>query len=400
MKPTRIAFDDALQKVRDHAYAGPCEVLPVIMANGRILAQPVVAQRNCPPFDMSAMDGFAIRKDTLKLPGDHSLWIGEAQFAGEPMRPLSKNEARPIYTGAAVPSGTGAVLVKEKANIAGTSLLLSEALMAGANIRLTGEDARLNETVLDRPIRLNPAMVGTLSAYGVTNVTVRAKPQVAILVLGDELAGSEDATADQIIDANGPMVRALLEDAGCSILQHTRIKDDAQAICEALCSALDNGVNMIISTGGASVGAKDLLRSSVEAIGALIYFHGAHMRPGKPVLFATSRSGVPIFGLPGNPVAALVGARFFIMSAIRAWYGMSGEQPILRWSDCQDSGQTRILKAYAKPTEAGSAVVVLPGQQSHMMRSLLAANAWIVQGGDQPRRLFPLFDLLNDRADE
>ena len=394
MTRQRIAFVDALATIRRTIPLGPCERILTAMANGRVLAQAAVAQRDCPPFAMSAMDGYAIGETMISMPGERRLSIGRAQFAGEPMRPLALDEARPIYTGAAVPVGTGAVLVQEHARVTADELLLSETLLAGANIRHAGEDARAGETVLAAPTRLNPAMIGALSAYGIAEVNVRRQRRVAILVLGNELADSGSAAPDQVIDANGPMVCALVADAGSMITPPVRVPDEERAISAALAAALDAGAEMIVSTGGASVGARDLLRPALETAGAEIGFHGVHLRPGKPVLFATIGKGVPIFGLPGNPAAALVGARFFIMGALRAWYGLPPELATKIWPDRRQCGPTRVLKACVRPDAPNGEPSVLPGQQSHRLRPLLDADAWLIEGGDEPTRLFPLFDHL------
>ncbi len=391
-KSERIAFVDALATIRAAIAPGPWETVPTAIANGRILAQTAVARRDSPPFAMAAMDGYAIAEAMIAAPGERRLAIGRAQFAGEPMRPLAPEEARPIYTGAAVPSGTGAVLIQEHARVAGHELLLSEPLVAGANIRRAGEDARAGEPVLTAPARLNPAVIGALSAYGIAEATVRKRPRVAMLVLGDELADSGSAAPDQVIDANGPMVCALLTDAGCRIFTPVRVQDQEPPIRAAIIAALDAGADMIVLTGGASMGARDLLRPALAGAGAAIHFHGAHMRPGKPVLFATIGKGIPVFGLPGNPVAALVGARFFMMAALRAWYGLPPEQANKIWLDRRQGGPTRVLKACARPDSPNAEPCVLPGQQSYRLRPLLDADAWLIEGGDEPARLFPLFD--------
>lgn len=393
-KSERIAFVDALATIRTAIAPGPCETVPTAIANGRVLAQTAVARRDCPPFAMAAMDGYAISEAMIAAPGERHLKIGHAQFAGEPMRPLSPGEARPIYTGAAVPSGTGAVLVQEHARVAGHDLILSETLASGANIRRAGEDARAEEPVLTAPARLNPAMIGALSAYGIAEATVRKRPSVAMLVIGDELADAGSAAPEQVIDANGPMVCALLAEAGCSIAPSIGVRDEEPAIRAAIAAVLEAGADMIVSTGGASVGARDLLRPALEAAGAAIHFHGAHMRPGKPVLFATIGEGVPIFGLPGNPVAALVGARFFIMAALRAWYGLPPELATKVWPDRRNGGPTRVLKACARRDATHEEPYVLPGQQSHRLRPLLDADVWLIKGGDEPACVFPLFDSI------
>lgn len=398
MSNPRISFADALVCVHETVSEGPIDTVPTVSANGRILARPVVANRDCPPFDMSAMDGYAICQSVIATPGQRYLEIGSPQFAGDPVRPLAKNEARPIYTGAAVPSGTGAILVQERATVAGSKLLLSETLVSGANIRRCGEDALAAETVLAQPVKLNPALIGTLCAYAVPQVSVRTRPRVAMLVLGDELADTQDVTTEQIVDANGPMVASMLEDCGCVISRRLRVRDDEREISAAL-STIMNGAertaDMILLTGGASVGVKDLVRPAIKALDATVHFHGVQMRPGKPFLFATASNGVPIFGLPGNPVAALVSARFFVMAAVRSWYGMPPEPATMLWPEKIETGPTRVLKTHSTQDKSALNVCVLPGQQSHMMRPLLEANTWLIQGAEQATRLYPLFDTLN-----
>ncbi|MEW6628974.1 MAG: molybdopterin molybdotransferase MoeA [Pseudomonadota bacterium] len=393
MKPPRVSFDEALSIIAATRIELGCETLETARANGRILAAPLFAQTDSPPFDMSAMDGYAIGADYVAGTEQRRLRLGEPLFAGMAPLPLEAGAARPIFTGAAVPHGTGAVLVQERAILDHDTLLLAEPLISGSNIRRAGEDARAGDKVLESGRRIHPATIGALHAYGIMHVPVRARPRVAMLILGDEIGGSE---ARAIPDSNGPMIAAMLADAGCDVLPLVPVDDNERAITEAFDRHLDAGADIILSTGGASVGAKDFLRRSVEAIGATILFHGVHMRPGKPVLFATSRKGVPIFGLPGNPAAALVAARFFVMAAIRIANGRGPEAPLHVDQDSREPGPLRVLKAHARRAFGGVEVKQLPGQESHRLRPLLQANSWWLRGGGRPAMLFPLFDRLED----
>lgn len=395
MSDTRIGFGPAIRLIMKCVQAGPVETVATHEANSRLLARDVLAHRAFPPFDMSAMDGYAIEETQIAGYAERGLLIGAPLFAGDPVRLLSPGEAMPIFTGAAVPRNAGAVLIKERATLSRDTLLLEENLDHGANIRRAGEDAQAGEMVLAAGARINPAMIGGLSCYAVGALQVRVRPKIALLVLGDELSSVEAPQAHCIIDANGPMVAAALVEAGCMIVRRKTIPDDPDAICNALLDAISIGADMVITTGGASVGARDYVRHAVERIGATVHFHGVHMRPGKPVLFAQTSVGTPIFGLPGNPVSALVGTRFFVMAALRTFYGLRPEQPATILAEECEPGPTRLLKAARMGVGSDFIVSILPGQQSHMMRPLLNANAWLIRGGNAPSALFPLFDDLS-----
>lgn len=388
------SFRAAIETVARHVASIACERVASVSASGRILAEPAFARRNSPPFDMAAMDGFAIGSADLMVSGTSELWLGAPQFAGDAAPPLARREARPIYTGAAVPANAGAVLIQEKACALNNALRLTDSLTPGANIRRMGEDARSGEMVAPAGCRLNACTIGALCSYGVANLDVRRRPRVALLVLGSELASASTAGPCDVVDANGPMLMALIAEAGGIVTQYRRVDDDEHAIRRAFAECLSQEPDLILATGGASVGARDFLRAGVESVGAEVHFHGVHMRPGKPVLFAVHPGGIPIFGLPGNPVAALVGARFFVMAAIRAMLGLAAERPLAILEDAPEQGPTRVLKAQVSGFGAAANIRILPGQQSHMLRPMFQANAWVVQGASLPAAVFPLFDAL------
>lgn len=396
--PARLGFVEAFAAISARVLPLGCEAVASHAASGRILAERVFAQRDHPPFDMAAMDGFAVAREDAGGSGERRLRLGAPQFAGDRAEPLACGAARPIYTGAEIPPGAAAVLVQERARIAGASLLLAEPLADNLNIRSRGEDARCGECIAPAGLRVNPAIVGALCSFGIAEVRVRRMPRVALVTTGAELAPVGTAAGGAVIDANGPMIAALLAEAGCLLTERHHVADDEADLRACLAGCRASGVDIIVTTGGASVGARDLVRGAVEASGGAVHFHGVHMRPGKPVLFASHAAGPLVFGLPGNPAAALVAARFFLLHAVRGLQGREAEAPLTLlpvskagdgWSE---SGPTRVLKARMSGYGADARVEVLPGQQSHRLRPLLEANAWLVTGGGLPARLFPLFD--------
>lgn len=388
----RISFSRAIALVERSVAALCAEEIATASANRRFLARPAIASRDCPPFDVSAMDGYCISASDLSGAARRTLKLGQPIFAGDTPDPILRGEARPIFTGGAIPRGAGAVLVQERAHVSDKRLCLTEDLPPGLNIRPAREDIQAGATVVGANRRLHPAMIGALCAYGIETVHVRSRPRVGLLVLGDEIAVTAQVGPGQIVDANGPMVAALLEDAGCDVTRHGQVCDDAHAIREAIGMIVGSRPDMILSTGGVSVGDRDLTRAALEGHGANVHFHGVHMRPGKPVLFATAAPGIPFFGLPGNPVAALVATRFFVMAALRRLYGLPAERPERSWDETIEEGPTRFLKASLRPTPGNDEVEILPGQKSHMLRPVLDAKGWLMKGGGQPDAFFPLFD--------
>lgn len=384
------AFDSILRfapSLRDQA----CQTADAL---GRVLSADVAAERSHPAFDMSAMDGFAIRHDDISFLRDapRPLLIDEPVFAGGPSRAIPTGNALPISTGARVPTNCGAVLIREHAVIDKGRLILTDPLSEGSNIRRCGEDAAAGERVLAASTLITAGVIGTLLCYGVRTVPVKVTPRATILPTGDELLAAPSDPAS-IFDANGPMVRACLSAFGVDARLENAVSDEPSTLERRIRAAMDAGENdLIITTGGVSAGTRDQVSQVVQRLGARIHFHGVQMRPGKPILFATLPTGQLFFGLPGNPVAALVGCRFFIGAAIRAMLGRPGEAGlhVTLPSDAGRKGTTVFLKACSGAP--GFPPDLLPGQQSHMMRPLLYADAWLrIDSYTEPvARLYPL----------
>lgn len=396
-KKNRPTFDAALHIIGEKVRPLGEERIAVANSSGRRITRMVQAFRDCPPFDVSAMDGFAINAHDLVSGEDRSLklTIGAPAYAGEAARTSSPGEAIPINTGAPIPKGTGAVLIKEAAKIERGHLHLNEQLPSGMNIRFRGEDAHAGQAMLTVDQVMHPAAIGALSAYGVATVFVRLRPKVALLVSGDELRNGHQEPGDfGIFDANGPMIAAALEASGAMVNCLPPVNDNPEAIRDRLKHIISTDVDMIVTTGGVSAGAHDFLPAVLSSLGAQIHFHGVSMRPGKPVLFGTLPDGRPVFCLPGNPVSALVGTRFFVGRAIRAMVGLDAEKPEATVSvPVHKPDLTLVLKARRRRNGTSTdAPDILPGQQSHMLHPLLQADCWVVSPADGLARVFPLYD--------
>lgn len=390
----RPSFHEALEIIADHTAALACEQMATLSAQGRHVSQALYARRDYPVLDVAAMDGYAIARSDCSGTSRRLLAIASPHFAGRTTPAVRPGHALPISTGATVPEGVGAILVRERAVVADGRLAICEALPDGMNIRRAGEDARTGELVLERGRKIHPAVLGALCAYGIDRVSVRRRPVVGLFTSGDELQSLETVGAGGIVDSNGPMLAALLEQAGCVVRVCRSVGDDAATLRATITALLAEPIDMIVSTGGVSVGDRDMLPGVLKAIGATRHFHGVSMRPGKPALFASLPDGRPFFALPGNPAAALTCARFMVMRAVRAMCDLPSEPPLQSASSIEP-GVTRLLKA-ARQRMAGAGLdaVVLPGQQSHRLRPFLSADSWIVSGGGRATALYPLYDSL------
>lgn len=298
-----------------------------------------------------------------------------------------------ISTGAMLPPGCDTVLPRERAAIsdrAGRRVLTFETPETAArNVRLRGEDARAGDLILSAGSMIGAEAIGALGCYGLIDLPVFALPRVSIVPTGDELAA--DAPSG-IVDSNGPMIAAAARVLGLPVTRHAPVGDGARTIEAAFRAILGAGsTDILVSTGGVSTGDHDHVAAALRAMGATIHFHGILMRPGKPVLYATFADGTPLFGLPGNPVAALVGFRFLVAAAIRAMTGRPAERGEPVSLDVAGRPGTTIL---LKARRSAGAIEVLPGQQSHRMRPLLEANCWLAvdeEGSSRPQvRYFTL----------
>jgi molybdopterin molybdotransferase len=314
-----VSADGALAHVLRDAFPLGMEVCTVDEALGRVLAMDVQAVRTQPPADNSAMDGYAVRAlDTQGTPV--RLTLVDRLFAdSSPARPVRQGEAVRIMTGAPVPAGADAVVMQEQTRAGEGWVEVTVRAEPGQNVRPAGEDAREGELLLEAGTPVGLPEAGLLWGQGILRVPVHRRPHVGILSTGDELADPTAPETGRILDSNGPMLAAAVRAAGGVPVPLGRARDDPSALRAAL--EPGRGLDVIITSGGASVGEKDFIRPVMASLGAEERFWRVAIKPGKPVLHALWE-GTRVFGLPGNPTSSLVTFQLFVRPLLRRLQGL------------------------------------------------------------------------------
>ena len=379
-----LNYDDALAAILSSVTTLPGAVTPLSDALGLTLAEDVVMPHPMPPFDNSAMDGFALRADDVyraSVGAPVSLPVVDAVMAGSGMRPpLPRGAAARIMTGAPVPDGADAVIPVEDAEQRDGTLIVTAPVKAGSFIRSRGEEIAAGTVALTGGTMLTPAAIGMAAAAGRPGVMAHRRPRVFILVTGDELVEPGEPLRDgQIYNSNAYSVAALAADAGAVVAGTVRAVDTKEGLREALdrCRAAD----AIISTGGVSVGDRDFVKEIVAERGAIDLWRVA-VRPGKP--FAFGRVGASVFfGLPGNPVSAMVTFELFVRPALARMMGRTGALPGRRNARLAETvshepGRRSFFRGVLSEDDNGRHVRLTGPQGSGMLSSLVAANCLVV----------------------
>ena len=377
-----IGIEEATGLVLARAAPLPAERVPLAAASGRVLAEAAHAAGDVPPFATSAMDGFAIR--AADAPGE--LAVVERVAAGRPAsRPLAAGEAMAIATSGAVPEGADAVAPIEVVVERENTLTVPTGVAPGAHVRPRGGDVAAGDVVLEAGSELGAAQIGALAAAGVDAVDVAVRPRVAVLTTGSELRPPGARLGPgEIYESNGAMLQVVLTQAGGTVEVHPAVADTEAAHREAIAHGLD--ADVFVSSGGVSVGEHDLVRRVEAELGVEEVFWGVAMRPGKPVSFGV-RGRTLVFGLPGNPVSALVGALLFVQPALRALQGSLEPRPrfevgVLSGPLRRDRRDT-LVRARTRPSPAGVELVPVVGQESHMIVRTARADALVhIEAGD------------------
>jgi molybdopterin molybdotransferase len=298
-----LAVEDALARMLGRADPVGVESIDTLVAHGRVLAADVLSPLNVPPLDNSQMDGYAVRTVDVPAAGT-TLRVSQRIAAGHPGTPLEPGTAARIFTGAPVPPGADAIVMQELAVAQGDCVTLQEVPRRGAWIRPAGLDVAAGDVVVAAGTRLGAQHAGLIAAVGAARVTVHRSLRVAVFFTGDELAMPGEVLAPgRIYNSNRFVLRALLQQLGCEVTDLGIVPDD-RARTRAAFAAAAVTADLIITSGGVSVGEEDHVRPAVEAEGALELWQIA-MKPGKPVAFGRVRE-VPFIGLPGNPVSSFV----------------------------------------------------------------------------------------------
>jgi len=374
-----LPLDEAIAEVLARAMPLPSETVPLAGARGRVLAEPARAAVDLPPFASSAMDGFAVR--STDTPG--TLVVVERIAAGRPAsRALAAREAMGIATGGVVPDGADAVVPIEDVVDHDNSVEIPSDVVSTANVRPRGGDTAEGDEVVAAGTRLGAAQIGALAAAGVPEVRVARRPRAAVLATGTELrAPGESLEPGQIYEANGVMLSAALDATGAVVDSIPAVVDEEGAHRAALERAL--AADVVVSSGGVSVGPHDLVRRVAQELGVDEVFWRVAVKPGKPVSFGT-RGATLVFGLPGNPVSTLVGFELFVRPALRALEGERDPGP--RWEAATLARSIRrngVRDELVRARRTDEGLDPLGGQESHMIVRAAAADALVhVPRGD------------------
>ena len=369
--PDLISIDEARKRVL--AEVEPLGAERVAPTLGRVLAEAAIAREHLPPFDASAMDGFAV-------PGGEAATLrieGESRAGAPSPSPLAAGTACRISTGAVVPEGTHAVVPVERTEVLDGDVVVP-ATGAGANIRRAGEDVRTGETAIAAGSEIGPADIAVLASLGMPEVLCARLPAVAIAATGDELVepGVELAPG-QIRNSNVYALAAQAERAGANVVMREHVPDEFEATREVLARALDSA-DVVCVSGGVSVGPHDHVKAALAELGVGERFWGVRLQPGKPTWFGT-RDGRLVFGLPGNPVSAMVTFHLFARPALRA---MQGADPGIQAASARageplrrNAKRDQMVRVRLEHDGDGWIVRPTKEQGSHVLTSMLGAGA-------------------------
>ena len=373
-----LSIDEAQRLILERSRRLPAETVPLEAAAGRVLAEAALATIDLPPFASSAMDGYAVR--AADTPGELAVVAHVA--AGRPTESsLEPGQAIGIATGGAVPAGADAVVPIEVVGEQGNRIQISEPVPPGANVRPRGGDVTAGEKVVGAGGRLTPARLGALAAAGVSEVLCARRPRAVVVPTGTELrAPGEPLGPGEVYEANGLILAAQLSGAGALVERVAAVGDDEEEHRSALARALE--ADVVVTSGGVSVGPHDLVRRVEAELGVEEVFWRVAVKPGKPISFGV-RDGTLVFGLPGNPVSALVGFELFVRPAVLALQGVSDPLPrfepgVLGAARRRNAHRDELARARRRVD--GDVLVLDPlgGQESHMIARAAGADALVL----------------------
>ena len=372
------SIDDALALVLAEARPLHAEDVHVASAAGRVLAGDAEALVDLPPFDSSAMDGYALRAGDT--PGTLEL-VGQSAAGAPSPRAVAPGEAVEISTGAVVPPGADAVVPVELTTAETGRVVVPAAVGENDNIRRRGGDLRAGDVVVAAGTGLGPTQLGALAAAGLASIRCARRPRVAVLATGSELrAPGEPLGPGQIYESNTTLLAAQLASAGAEPVVLETVADDEGATRAALERGLAHDV--LVTSGGVSVGPHDLVRALLAELGVREVLWRVAVKPGKPLSFGLAGSTL-VFGLPGNPVSSLVGFELFVRPALRALQGAREPGPrylpgLLGAPVRREEGRDQLVRARMRVEDAGVRLDPLSGQESHMIGRAAEADALVL----------------------
>ncbi|GAB6267436.1 MAG: molybdopterin molybdotransferase MoeA [Smithella sp.] len=387
-----ISVEEALKTILINFRPLGLEKINILDGRGRVIGEDILASRNIPSANNSAMDGYAVRHiDTKGAARDKplKLKIIEDIPAGKvALKKINKGEAARIMTGAVIPEGADAVVRQEDTLKDGKTVIIYTSAKKADHIRFAGEDVRKSELVMKKGSALRPADIGMLAALGKAFVSAYQKPRVAIMSTGDELVDIEiDPPPGKIVNSNSYSLAAQVLECGAIPIMLGISKDKKSDLEETFKTAMH--ADLIISSGGVSVGDFDFVKNVMGEIGNAMHFWQVAMRPGKPLAFGAIE-GVPLFGLPGNPVSAMVSFEQFVRPSLLK---MQGYKNIFRQTikaicaeDFQkQAGFKHFIRAVVKKGKNKYVVTTTGDQGSGILKSMVTANGLIVMGENETR---------------
>jgi molybdopterin molybdotransferase len=388
--PEALRVDRACQIINECVEpVSGIEKVALRAALGRVLAEDVVSTVDVPGRDNSAMDGYAVRFADLHPAAESYLRVVGTAFAGRQYDgKLAAGECVRIMTGAVMPPGADTVVIQEVVKVDGDRIAVPAGQQLGQNRRLAGEDLKRGHPALLRGVLVRPAELGLLASLGMVEVAVHRRLRVAFFSTGDELVSTGAALdAGQVYDSNRYTLYGMLTRLGCDVLDMGVVRDDPQSLEAALSSAAQNA-DVVITSGGVSVGEADFIRELLARLGDVVFWKIA-MRPGRPMAFGRI-GNTHFFGLPGNPVAVMVTFYQFVRGALLSMMGRRGESalPLLR-VPCLNQlrkrpGRTEYQRGVMVQDKDGNwAVRVTSAQGSGILRSMSEANCFVVLHHDQ-----------------
>ena len=367
-----IEIEEALSIITRNSILIQEKEVKILDALNYCLADNLISPMSLPPFDQSAMDGYAI----CGVCESYDV-IGEVQAGSSISYKINTGEAFRIFTGAMIPDGTTAIAKQEIVERSGNEIRILEEVKIGTSIRIMGEELRKGSLVVKRNTLLTPAAIGLLSGLGIQNVKVIGKPKVTVIVTGDELTSlGQKLEKGKIYESNSYTLKSVLKSMGYDA-EVKRVKDDFDATKKVICDAIDKN-DVVILTGGISVGDYDFGGKALHSIGVKEEFYKVNQKPGKPVFYGI-KNDVKIFGLPGNPAAVLTCFYMYVLPAIRKMAGHLDALLEKRVVDLNHDYVKRGARSYLLKAKVNNgSVQVHSGQSSAMLSSFVDANCLLL----------------------
>lgn len=371
-----LGFANLSQQNQDHERE---QTLTLAACLGKVLAHPVFAPCAVPPCPTSALDGYALNTEDLSAEGDTCFPVSSRIAAGQVAPPLTVGTAAQIFTGAALPPRANAVIAQEASYLSGDQVCFTHKPIVGEDVKATGSDLEKGQQLLERGRRLQPQDIALAASAGIDRLTVFRPLKVAVLCSGDELVDpGQPLIPGCIYNANRYLIPAQLQALGLAAISIERLADTLSATQEALLAAAESA-DVIITTGGVSVGEEDHIRAAIQSLGTL-HIWRINMRPGKPFTFGQIGSDcIPILGLPGNPVSAFLNFALLAQPFLLKAQGVVAHQPLsLRlpagFDRLKPKPHREFLRARIDPADPLSHVMLYPNQGSSALISTTWAN--------------------------